>query len=405
MVPECPPQIVALIAAHNEERVIVATLQSLLAQRRRPDRIVVAADNCTDRTAELARSVPGVTVYETQCNRARKAGALNQAWRRHCGAADLVVCIDADTILDAGAVAEWEVEFDGNSYLGGSSGRCTMLVDDRMTWREKVFVRLQRAEYARGIDRVLARGRNTSVLPGAAACFRNDALRQVAGWRRRQGLEGAGGPWHEGSAVEDYEITYRLRERGWQTKISASVRAYTDAMTNLKSLWAQRMKWQTGTVNDLLDFGVNRLTIGGWCSQVLALAAIVLRVVFVVMMGLVFTMGMGFQFNPIWLIPAGIVCANEIRQTLRIPFCRPADVVLAALLVPQEIFGCIRMAWTAAAWTEVLCGRLRSRLGRRRSITRTVGRDRWVLQAQAEATRRVGVEAGGDHGPGSRRAA
>ena len=43
-----PPSLSLIVAAHNEEASIVATLQSLVAQDRKPDRIVVAADNCAD---------------------------------------------------------------------------------------------------------------------------------------------------------------------------------------------------------------------------------------------------------------------------------------------------------------------------------------------------------------------
>ena len=63
--------LVALVAAHNEEASIRATLLSLLRQERRADRIVVAVENCADGTLAIARSVPGVTVFETEANRAK----------------------------------------------------------------------------------------------------------------------------------------------------------------------------------------------------------------------------------------------------------------------------------------------------------------------------------------------
>jgi glycosyltransferase involved in cell wall biosynthesis len=75
-----PPRITVMVAAHNEERDVEATLRSALDQTTRPDRVLVAADNCTDSTVAVARSIPGVDVFETVANRHRKAGALNQAW-------------------------------------------------------------------------------------------------------------------------------------------------------------------------------------------------------------------------------------------------------------------------------------------------------------------------------------
>ena len=69
--------LVALLPAHDEEASLGAALDSLRSQTRPPDRIVVVADNCTDRTVEIARE-RGVEVYETVDNAHKKAGALNQ---------------------------------------------------------------------------------------------------------------------------------------------------------------------------------------------------------------------------------------------------------------------------------------------------------------------------------------
>ena len=66
-----------LIPAHDEEAVIGATLRRSPDQSRRPDRVVVVADNCTDATAQVARGY-GVEVVETVGNTEKKAGALNQ---------------------------------------------------------------------------------------------------------------------------------------------------------------------------------------------------------------------------------------------------------------------------------------------------------------------------------------
>ncbi len=46
---------VVLIPAHSEEASIAAMLNALMGQSRVPDRIVVIADNCTDRTEQIAR--------------------------------------------------------------------------------------------------------------------------------------------------------------------------------------------------------------------------------------------------------------------------------------------------------------------------------------------------------------
>ena len=103
-------RVVAVIAAHNEEGCIGATLQSLADQARRPDEVFVVADRCTDRTAEIARSF-GARVFETSDNRHRKAGALNQALSAVIADlefTDQVLLMDADTVLSPGFLAAAE---------------------------------------------------------------------------------------------------------------------------------------------------------------------------------------------------------------------------------------------------------------------------------------------------------
>jgi hypothetical protein len=67
-----------LIPAHDEEASIGNVLNSLLTQTRVPDRIVVIADNCNDKTEQIARRFRGATVMRTVGNTERKVGALNQ---------------------------------------------------------------------------------------------------------------------------------------------------------------------------------------------------------------------------------------------------------------------------------------------------------------------------------------
>lgn len=358
-------KIVVLIPAHNERDSIVPAARAALRQWRRPDRVVVLANNCSDDTAERARSVEGVIVHESHGPHG-KAGALNDGWRRFCQDADLVVCIDADTILPENALRDWAADMVANPGVGGISAKFTMLVKHGMTPWERLLVRLQRAEFAKWTDTSLRRG-HTSVLAGTACCIRNTALREAAAYSPTPD-----GPWWYGSLVEDFELTYRIRKMGWVCKVSESVRAYTDAMTTLRALWAQRMKWQTGTVRDLLASGLNDYTRRDWWQQAQGLLAAGVRVLWVA-----FTLAAGamgrLEFAPIWFLPTLLFVANDVKQSLRIPHANRGDVLVAALLLPQELFAWMRAAWFAASWLEVLRGKRK---------------DRWSIQSQMELTRR-----------------
>src|SRR3954452_5344259 len=254
--------IVALIPAYNEEGSIAATIDAILAQERVPDRVVVIPNGCSDRTAEIARSYP-VTVMELPRLEHKKSEALNGAWNEFGRNADMIVCLDADTVLPRNAVGDWEQEFVADADksltgvralpLGGSSSKFTMRGGDFLT-------RLQRAEFSRWTATALRRGW-TTVLAGTGAAISGEALRRVAARSDREG------PWVYTSQVEDFELTYRIRELGYRCQVSPTVRAYTDSMKTVKALWGQRMKWQVGTIEDLISIGVNRLTLVDWLQQ------------------------------------------------------------------------------------------------------------------------------------------
>src|SRR5690606_16894893 len=72
---DAPPGASVVIAAHNEAAVIEQTLRTLMAGSPVPLDITVVANGCTDDTARVARSVPGVRVIELPT--ASKAAALN----------------------------------------------------------------------------------------------------------------------------------------------------------------------------------------------------------------------------------------------------------------------------------------------------------------------------------------
>ena len=94
-------RLIAISPAHNEAACIGATVDALKAQTRRPDRIIVVADNCTDDTETVA-AAHGAEVLTTVGNTGRKAGALNFALEQILpGLADTdhVFIQDADTVL------------------------------------------------------------------------------------------------------------------------------------------------------------------------------------------------------------------------------------------------------------------------------------------------------------------
>ncbi len=111
------PNVAVLVPAHNEAAGIEATLAALLPQLDSSDRAIVIADNCSDRTAEIARAV-GATVLERQdLTRRGKGYALDFGLRAlESDPPDVVVVVDADCRVEPGAI-------DRISRLAAASGK------------------------------------------------------------------------------------------------------------------------------------------------------------------------------------------------------------------------------------------------------------------------------------------
>ncbi len=111
-----------LIPAHDEERLIGSTLDSL-ASVDYPRELVsvhVVADNCTDDTVSIARD-RGVEVHERIDPEAGGKGpALVWAWdrlRRRGDDHDAAVIIDADTVVNAGFLTAVAAELDSGAQV------------------------------------------------------------------------------------------------------------------------------------------------------------------------------------------------------------------------------------------------------------------------------------------------
>lgn len=352
-------RVVVLVPAYNEADSIGATLDGLMLQSRPADLVVVIPNGCTDATAWEARKYP-VTVMELPRLEHRKSEALNRAWTRYASDADVVVCLDADTVLPPNALSAWAGEFaaDGGERLGGSSSKFTMQDPGLLS-------RLQKAEFATWTDTALRRGR-TSVLAGTGCAINNSVLRRIAARDDREG------PWVYTSQVEDFELTYRIRELGYICQVSPDVRAYTDSMKTVKALWGQRMKWQVGTVEDLLDLGMNRLTLRDWGQQAMGLLSVFLKLLWIAVLALSSALGV-FHFILFWWLVPVLFVALDIKRALRIPHRDWKDIVIAASFFPQELFMWLRAGWFLASWSAVA----KTKITRRRI-------DRWEAQYTAE---------------------
>jgi cellulose synthase/poly-beta-1,6-N-acetylglucosamine synthase-like glycosyltransferase len=275
-----PVTVTVLIPAHNEAACIAETIASLRSQSHQPAGIVVIADNCTDDTAPIARAL-GVEVFETQGNTKKKAGALNQALPAvlaDLGDNDAVMVMDADTTLDQGFLASAVSRLSDDRALMAVGG---LFYGDEGAGLIGQFQRNEYSRYAREISR--RRGR-VFVLTGTASIFRPRALRTVAAERGRS-IPGVPGDFYDTLALtEDNELTLAIKSLGGLMISPGQCTVVTEVMQTWRALWAQRLRWQRGAVENLGSYGLRPSVTRYWAQQlgigygVVAIAAYVLLV-------------------------------------------------------------------------------------------------------------------------------
>ncbi|HYL50656.1 MAG TPA: glycosyltransferase family 2 protein [Acidimicrobiia bacterium] len=259
-----PVTVTVLIPAHNEAASIGATLDSLSAQDRAPNRVIVVADDCTDATEAVARA-HGAEVFVTVGNAHKKAGALNQAFRGlldGLGDNDVVMCMDADTVLDAGFLAAGVQRFTSDRALMAIGG---------LFYGEAghgILGQLQRNEYVRYSREIRRRRGRVFVLTGTASMFRARALRTVAASRGGL-LPGVHGDVYDTAALtEDNELTLAIKSLGGLMASPDACRVVTELMPTWRNLWTQRLRWQRGALENLGAYGPAPTVLRYWAQQI-----------------------------------------------------------------------------------------------------------------------------------------
>ena len=294
--PDRPLRLTVLIPAHDEEAIIGSTLRSLQQQSTHPDRVVVIADNCTDRTAEIARE-HGAEVRETVGNTQKKAGALNQVLADLLPTtddSDVVMVMDADSALSpdfletalARLCDDPDLMAVGGVFYGEDGGRFA--------------AQLQRNEFVRYQRLVLRRPGRVFVLTGTAALIRAGALAAVAASRGTL-VPGTRGDVYDTLALtEDNELTLALKTLGARLESPPECRVTTEIMPTWRALWRQRLRWHRGALENIGAYGLTRATRLYWLQQVGLAYGVVALGSYLVMLTISLLAADSFELVPFW---------------------------------------------------------------------------------------------------------
>jgi len=301
--------LVALLPAHNEEAGIADAVMGLQNQTQQPDRIIVVADNCTDRTVEIALAA-GVEVFETVGNTGKKAGALNQVLERllpTMGDNDFVLVQDADSALDPGFIATAAGRLAHSKYgaIGGTF---------RGTDGAGFIGHLQRNEYARYARDVRRLRGKCLVVTGTAAVFRVTTLREVGAARLAQRVpagDGRGGVYDTTVLTEDNELTFAIRHLGYDVLSPEGCTLVTEVMPTWRDLWNQRLRWKRGAIENCVQYGLTKITWPYWGRQLLTMLGVIVTFIYIAVLTISIALG-GIAIAPFWLAVTGIFVLERI---------------------------------------------------------------------------------------------
>src|SRR6266568_2663838 len=224
------PQFLFLVPAHDEELLLPSCLQSLRRLRYPRERIeiVVIADNCRDRTADIAGAAGVRCLVRTAPNEAGKPRAI--AWalsQLRVTDYDAVVIVDADTEVDRKFAAQLAVAAPlarkALQPYNGVSNRS----ENALTRMAAV---LSGANH--GLAYVLKTRAGVNVPLSAGMCVGSGVL--------------AAHGWTAYSLSEDWELYALLTERGVSIEAVPGAQIYAQEAATLKAGASQRRGWKAG---------------------------------------------------------------------------------------------------------------------------------------------------------------
>jgi hypothetical protein len=219
-----------LVPAHDEELVIARTLRSFERLDYPRDRFTVhvVADNCTDRTAEIVTASPWQVHVRDAPDQPGKSRALN--WllgRLDAEQLDLVVVVDADTVVDPDMLHQFDAAFtDGVDVV---QGRYRVLDAGANSAAALRSAAMAARHHLRPLGRVRLGG--SCGLFGNGMAFRSEVL--------------ARHPWRD-HLVEDAELQLRLLLDGTRVAYAPHARVEAEMPSSLAASTTQHQRWELG---------------------------------------------------------------------------------------------------------------------------------------------------------------
>jgi peptidoglycan-N-acetylglucosamine deacetylase len=219
-----------IVPAYNEEKVIVATINSLLATDYPYFDIIVVDDGSQDTTYSLLlenfSEAKRIRIF-SKAN-GGKASALNYGIER--SDAEIIVTLDADTLFTPETVSNLARHF-MNPEIGAVAGNA------KVGNRINLLTRWQALEYvtSQNLDRRAFDLMNAiTVVPGAVGAWRRKAISEAGGFSNL-------------TLAEDTDLTFAIIRNGHKVRYDDEALGFTEAPDTVKNFIKQRFRWMYGS--------------------------------------------------------------------------------------------------------------------------------------------------------------
>lgn len=356
------PGVIALVPAHNEEKGIRATVESLLLQTYHRVDVFVVSDNSTDGTVAIVKDMISrdsrIRLLETVGNRFKKAGALNAAYQALGGELKkygYTLVMDADTILAPDSVERGLEEFDLDPELGAVCSRAGVMKQKTDSLFARLLYHLQRVEYAEFDRSRVSQHRTIKVAHGMCALFSTAALLDVMKRRVGQGKIDCL-PYDVRNITEDYELTVSMKECGYHVIAGFGMKAWTEVPLKLRDLWTQRVRWLRGGLDTLWQHGWNAstrmdiLNAGFFWMMLMFQALLLVYAVFDVYLGV-------FHVSDMVLLVMAMMYVDSIYTLRFVQDLGKWDYFVRLTFVPQLVYAWFTIVQQLYAYYLFLSGK------------------------------------------------
>jgi cellulose synthase/poly-beta-1,6-N-acetylglucosamine synthase-like glycosyltransferase len=221
------PAISILIPAHNEEKVLGRTIETVIEASYPDKEIIVIDDGSTDGTYRIAQGYEEQGVKIIQRPNGGKAIALNHGLRFARG--EVIVIVDADSMVGKNTLVELVQPFK-DIDVAAVAGNIKVLN------RSNILTKCQALEYIASINvyrRALDIFGSVTVVPGALGAYRREIFE-------------SSGSYDPDTLVEDFDLTVKALKTGKVVQASNAAVSYTEAPQTLGDLVRQRLRWYRG---------------------------------------------------------------------------------------------------------------------------------------------------------------